>query len=223
MTGKRVRVRTARGRPIGSQRWLERQLNDPYVEQAKRAGYRSRAAFKLEQIDDKHRLLRRGARVLDLGAAPGGWAQVAAARGCRVAAFDLMEIAPIAGVTILTGDLFDPATPGRLLDVLGGHADVLLSDIAAPATGQRAVDRLRAEAVAEAVVDLAPTLLASGGHMLIKLVRGAEQGVMAALKQDFATARLVRPAATRKESSEIYLLGLGYRAQSSAGTSAGDD
>lgn len=222
MTGKRVRVQTARGRPMGSRRWLERQLNDPFVEQAKRVGYRSRAAFKLEQIDDKHHLLRRGARVLDLGAAPGGWAQVAAGRGCRVAAFDLVEIAPITGVTILKGDLFDPATPGRLRDAVGGHAGVLLSDIASPATGQRAVDRLRAEAVAEAVVDLAPTLLAPGGHTLIKLVRGAEQALMAALKQEFATARLVRPAATRKESSEIYLLGLGYRPRSSAGTSAED-
>jgi len=222
MTGKRVRVRTARGRPIGSQRWLERQLNDPYVEQAKRAGYRSRAAFKLEQIDDKHRLLRRGARVLDLGAAPGGWAQVAAARGCRVGAFDLLEMAAIEGVTIIAGDLFDPATPARLRAAIGGRADVLLSDIAAPATGQRAVDRLRAEAVAEAVLDLAPELLARGGHALLKLVRGAEQGVMAASKRDFATARLVRPAATRKESSEIYLLGLDYRASLSAGTSAED-
>lgn len=218
----RVRVRTARGRAIGSTRWLERQLNDPYVQRAKQAGYRSRSAFKLEEIDAKHHLLKRGARVLDLGAAPGGWAQVAAARDCRVVAFDLLEVAPIAGVTVLQGDLFDPATPARLREALGGRADVVLSDIAAAATGQRAVDRLRAEAVAEAVLDLAAQLLAPGGATLIKLVRGAEQGVMAALKRDFAKARLVRPDATRKESSEIYLIGLGRRAALSDGPSAGD-
>lgn len=207
----RVRVRTARGRSGSSTRWLERQLNDPYVQRAKKAGYRSRSAFKLEEIDAKHHLLRRGARVVDLGAAPGGWAQVASARGCRVVALDLQQVEPISGVAILEGDLFDPETPARLREALAGEADVLLSDIAASATGQRAVDRLQAEAVAEAVLSLAPELLRAGGHILIKLVRGAEQGVMASLKQDFASAKLVRPPATRKESSEIYLLGQGYR------------
>lgn len=214
MSGDRaskVRVRTARGRRSSSTRWLERQLNDPYVQRAKKAGYRSRSAFKLEEIDARHRLLRRGARVIDLGAAPGGWSQVAVARGCRVVALDILEIEPIAGATVLKGDLFDPEIPVRLGQALGGRADLLLSDIAASATGQRAVDRLRAEAVGEAVLSLVPDLLANDGHVLIKMVRGAEQGVMALLKRDFKTAKLVRPPATRKDSSEIYLLGLGYR------------
>lgn len=215
MTGQRstkVRVRTARGRRPSSTRWLERQLNDPYVQRAKQAGYRSRSAFKLDEIDREHHLLRKDARVLDLGAAPGGWAQLAVARGCHVVALDLLEIEPIAGVNILQGDLFDPEIQTQLYEALGGRADIVLSDIAASATGQKAVDRLRAEAVAEAVLDLAQHLLTPDGAMLIKVIRGAEQNGMTILKRQFARARLIRPAATRKESSEIYLLGLGYRA-----------
>jgi 23S rRNA (uridine2552-2'-O)-methyltransferase len=208
---ERVRLRSARGRRVSSTRWLTRQLNDPYVQRARREGFRSRAAYKLLEIDDKFGLFKRGRRVVDLGSAPGGWVQVAAKRGCRVVGLDLLEIKPIEGAALLQGDLFDPATPARLREALGAPAEVLLSDVAASATGQRAVDRLRAEALGEAVLDLAPELLAPGGSVLVKLVRGAEDGIAASARRAFARVRLVRPEASRRDSSEIYLLGLGYR------------
>ena len=216
MSGDRaigVRLRTAKGRRSGSTRWLTRQLNDPYVQRARREGLRSRSAYKLIEIDDRYRLLRRGARVLDLGSAPGGWLQVAAQRGGRVVGLDLEEVAPLAGAVVLRGDLFDPAIPQRLLAALGGPADVILSDVAASSTGQRAVDRLRAEAVGEAVLDLVPELLAKGGSLLVKLVRGAENAIAERARPAFSRVRLVRPPATRRESSEIYLLAQGYRGQ----------
>jgi 23S rRNA (uridine2552-2'-O)-methyltransferase len=215
---ERVRLRSARGRRVSSTRWLTRQLNDPYVQRARREGYRSRAAYKLLDIDRKVGLLKRGRRVVDLGSAPGGWVQVAAERGCRVVGFDLLELKPVEGAALLQGDVFDPATPGRLKEALGGPAEVLLSDVAASATGQRAVDRLRAEALGEAVLDLAPDLLAPGGSVLIKLVRGAEDGIAANARRSFARVRLVRPEASRRESSEIYLLGLGYRGRPASET-----
>jgi 23S rRNA (uridine2552-2'-O)-methyltransferase len=220
---ERVRLRSGRGRRASSTRWLTRQLNDPYVQRARREGYRSRAAYKLLEIDERFGLLKRGRRVVDLGSAPGGWLQVAAERGCRVVGLDLLEIKPLEGAIVLQGDLLDPATPARLREALGGPAEVLLSDVAAAATGQRAVDRLRAEALGEAVLDLAPELLAPGGSALVKLVRGAEDGIAASARQSFARVRLVRPEASRRESSEIYLLGLGYRgrAPSAAGGEAG--
>jgi 23S rRNA (uridine2552-2'-O)-methyltransferase len=213
---ERVRLRSARGRRASSTRWLTRQLNDPYVQRARREGYRSRAAYKLLEIDGRFGLLKRGRRVVDLGSAPGGWLQVAAERGCRVVGLDLLEIEPLEGAVVLQGDLFDPATPARLREALGGPAEVLLSDVAAAATGQRAVDRLRAEALGEAVLDLAPQLLAQGGSALVKLVRGAEDGIAASAGRSFARTRLIRPEASRRESSEIYLLGLGYRSQPAA-------
>jgi len=212
----KVRLRTARRRRAGSARWLARQLNDPYVHQAKHEGYRSRAAYKLLEIDHKYRLLRPGLRVIDLGSAPGGWLQVAAGRGCRVVGLDLEPIAPIDGAVALEGDVFDPASAARLKETLGATAQLVLSDLAARATGQRAVDRLRAEALGEAVLALVPELLAPGGHALIKLVKGAEADVVAEARRSFAKVKLVRPDATRRESSEIYLLGLGYRGRSPA-------
>jgi 23S rRNA (uridine2552-2'-O)-methyltransferase len=208
---ERVRLRSARGRGVSSTRWLTRQLNDPYVQRARREGYRSRAAYKLLEIDRRFGLLKRGGRVVDLGSAPGGWVQVAARRGCRVVGLDVLEMQPVEGAALLEGDIFDPATPARLREALGGPAELLLSDVAASATGQRAVDRLRAEAIGEAVLDLAPELLAPGGSVLVKLVRGAEDGIAASARRAFARVRLVRPEASRRESSEIYLLGLGYR------------
>lgn len=213
MTGRaeKVRLHSARRRRAGSTRWLTRQLNDPYVQQARREGYRSRAAYKLLEIDRKFRLLRPGLRVLDLGSAPGGWAQVAAERKCRVVGLDLLEVPPIEGARVLRGDVFDPETPGWLRSALGGRADLLLSDLAASTTGQRAVDRLRAEALGEAVMDLMPDLLAPGGNALVKLVKGAESDVAARARRAFARMRLVRPEATRRDSSEIYLVGLDYR------------
>lgn len=213
----RVRLRSARRRRPGSTRWLSRQLNDPYVQRARSEGYRSRSAYKLRELDQRFKLLTPGRQVVDLGSAPGGWVQVATERGCRVVGLDLQEVEPIEGAVLLQGDVFDASTPGRLKEALGGAADVLLSDLAASATGQRAVDRLRAEALGEAVLDLVPDLVAPGGRALIKLVRGAEQGVAATARRVFAKIRLVRPEASRQESSEIYLLGLGYRGERSSG------
>jgi 23S rRNA (uridine2552-2'-O)-methyltransferase len=206
----RVRVR-GKGRRAGSTRWLERHLNDPYVQGARQAGYRARAAYKLLEIDQRFGLLKPGRTVLDLGSAPGSWAQVAAARGCRVIGLDLAEVAPIAGATMLQGDVFDPATPAALRTAAGGPAAVVLSDMAASSTGQRAVDRLRAEALGEAVLALLPEVLAQGGSAVIKLVRGAESGVIAEAKRQFERVQLVRPEATRRGSTEVYLVALGYR------------
>lgn len=203
---KKTRVRASPQRSAGSSRWLLRQLNDAYVQRAKKEGYRSRAAYKLLEVDERHRLLKPGQRVLDLGSAPGGWAQVAAARGCKVVGIDLLPIEPIPDVILVQADIEDEATPARLLDALGGPADLLLSDLAPSATGQRAVDRLRSEAMGELVLYLAPSLLKAGGHLLLKLLRGADAVLTAAARQSFKSVRLVRPDATRKESSEMYLL-----------------
>jgi 23S rRNA (uridine2552-2'-O)-methyltransferase len=208
--GTRVRVR-GKGRRAGSTRWLDRHLNDPYVQSAQHAGYRSRAAYKLLEIDRRFGLLRHGRTVLDLGCAPGSWTQVATARGCRVIGLDLTEVAPVDGAVLLQGDVFDPATPARVRAAAGGPVAVVLSDMAAASTGQRAVDRLRAEALGEAVLALLPELLEPGGNAVIKLVRGAESGVTAAAKRAFARVQLVRPEATHRGSSEIYLVALGYR------------
>jgi 23S rRNA (uridine2552-2'-O)-methyltransferase len=206
----RVRIK-GKGRRAGSTRWLDRHLNDPYVRDARQAGYRARAAYKLLEIDRRFGLLKPGRAVIDLGSAPGSWAQVAAARGCRVIGLDLVEVPPIAGVTMLQGDVFDPETTTRLRAAAGGPAAVVLSDMAAPSTGQRAVDRLRAEAIGEAVLALLPDLLAPGGSTLIKLVRGADTGVAAEARRRFERAQLVRPEATHRGSSEIYLVALGFR------------
>lgn len=202
----RVRVKTAKQRSAASSRWLERQLNDPYVQAAKRQGYRSRAAFKLAEMDQRFGLLKPGRKVIDLGSAPGGWVQVALAKGCRVVGIDLLEIPPIEGVPLLIGDIFEDAAVEQLLAALPGPADVLLSDLAPSATGRRMVDRLRTEALAEAVLALAPRLLVPGGHAVIKLLRGIEAGMVASAKQQFARTKLMRPEATRRDSSEIYLV-----------------
>jgi 23S rRNA (uridine2552-2'-O)-methyltransferase len=211
----RVRVR-AKGRRAGSTRWLDRHLNDPYVQGARAEGYRARAAYKLLEIDRCFGLLEAGSAVVDLGSAPGSWAQVATARGCRVIGLDLAAVAPLPGATMLVGDVFDPGTPARLRAAIGGRARVVLSDMAAAATGQRAVDRLRAEAIGEAVLALLPDLLAPGGSAVIKLLRGAESRVIAAAKRAFARVQLVRPEATHHGSSEIYLVALGYCAGAGA-------
>lgn len=207
----KVRVRPTNQRSTGSTRWLQRQLNDPYVQRAKKEGYRSRAAYKLIEVDQKHHLLKPGRRVLDLGSAPGGWVQVALERGCNVVGVDLLAIPPIDGATLLQADIEDQETPGLALDALGGPADLLLSDLAPSATGQRAVDRLRSEAMGELVLALAPDLLKPGGHLLMKLLRGADAVLSAAARQAFKTVKLVRPDATRRESSEIFLLALEHR------------
>jgi 23S rRNA (uridine2552-2'-O)-methyltransferase len=208
----KVRLRSGKGRRAGSTRWLERHVNDRFVQSAREQGYRSRAAYKLLEIDRKFGLLRPGRRILDLGSAPGGWVQVAVARGCRVVGVDLQEVEPIAGASLLQGDIFDPATTARLRDLAGGPVELVLSDLAAPATGQRTVDRLRAEALAEEVLALLPHVLAQGGSAVLKLLRGAEAAVVAAARQRFARVKLTRTAATRPGSSEAYLIATGYRA-----------
>lgn len=207
------RLRSARGRSTGSQRWLARQLADPYVHRARAEGWRSRSAFKLLEIDDRHRLLRKNMRVIDLGCAPGGWSQVAAARGARVVGLDLLPVDPVEGVTFVEGDFLDEAVQARVLAELGGPADLVLSDMAASSTGQRAVDRLRAEGLAEAVLAFADRALRPRGALLLKLVKGAEARVLAAARRAFVRARLLRPPATRKESSEVYLHAEDFRGQ----------
>ena len=206
------RVKTARSRSNASTRWLQRQLNDPYVHRARAEGYRARSAFKLLEIDAKHGLLAKGRRVCDLGAAPGSWSQVCARHGLEVVGLDLLPIDAVAGCTFLEGDFRDEMVQDRLQAALGGPVDLVLSDMAADATGQRLVDRLRAEELAEAVLAFTDAVLAPGGDALVKLVRGAEPVARAAALERFAQALLVRPPATRKESSEIFLLARRRRA-----------
>ena len=213
----KVRLRT-KGRSVSSKRWLERQLNDPYVARAKTEGLRSRAAFKLAEIDDRHHLLKSGRGVVDLGAAPGGWSQVAARRvGAdegrgRVVAIDLLPMEPIAGVAFVQLDFLDPAAPERLRDMLGGPADVVLSDMAANATGHRRTDHLKIMALAEAAAEFARAVLKPGGAFLAKVLQGGtEATLLADLKRDFATVRHVKPAASRTDSAELYVLATGFR------------
>jgi len=214
----KVRVKTARKRSPASARWLERQLNDPYVAQARREGFRSRAAFKLIEIDDKHKLLKPGQRIVDLGAAPGGWSQVAAARTQaregrgRVIAIDLLEMDPIEGVDFRRMDFHDPQAPGHLREWLGGPADGVLSDMAANATGHRKTDQLRIMGLVELAADFASEVLAPGGFLVAKVLQGGAEGeVLARLKREFATVRHVKPKASRADSAELYLLATGFR------------
>jgi 23S rRNA (uridine2552-2'-O)-methyltransferase len=217
--GLRVRVRTARKRSVSSARWLERQLNDPYVARAKREGYRSRSAYKLIEIDDRHRLLKRGARVIDLGAAPGGWLQVAVARtgsspsAPLVVGIDLLEIDPVPGAILLRKDFLDDDAPAALLAALGGSPpDLVLSDMAADTTGHRRTDHLRTEHLAEAAAAFASEVLAPGGAFLTKVFQGGTEGdLLARLKRDFASVHHVKPKASRAESVELYLLAKGFR------------
>jgi 23S rRNA (uridine2552-2'-O)-methyltransferase len=211
----RVRVKSAKARKLSSQRWLERQLNDPYVRAAKQDGYRSRAAYKLLELDTKFRLLKKGARVLDLGAAPGGWSQVAAKRvgdGGKVVAADILEIAPLGDVTVLQCDLLDPDTPARLKAALGGAADLVLTDMAAPTTGHRATDHLRTVALFEAALDVAEDVLKPGGAFLGKVFQGGASGeLLARVKTLFRDVKHVKPPASRAESVELYLVATGFR------------
>jgi len=214
-----VKLRTAKGRKIASTRWLQRQLNDPYVEEAKRRGYRSRAAFKLIEMDDKYPVLRPGMIVLDLGAAPGGWSQIAAERvgaaGGRgqVLAVDLAAIEKLPGVEVLTLDVSGEAAVAAIRAGLrGGHADVVLADMASPATGHRATDHLRVVALVEAALDLAEVVLKPGGTFLAKVFQGGAGGdLVARLKRSFAKVQHVKPKASRPESPEVYVLATGFR------------
>jgi 23S rRNA (uridine2552-2'-O)-methyltransferase len=210
----KVRVKDKR-KTQSSRKWLERQLNDPYVARAKREGYRSRAAFKLIEIDDKHRLFRPGARVADLGAAPGGWSQVAAKRvgaNGHVVGIDILEMDELPGVEFAKIDFLDPEAPDRLKAVLGGPADVVLSDMAANATGHRQTDHLKIMALVEAAAQFAGEVLKPGGSFLSKVIQGGTEGaLLAGLKRDFATVKHVKPAASRSDSAELYVLATGFR------------
>jgi 23S rRNA (uridine2552-2'-O)-methyltransferase len=216
----KTRVKMTRKRTPGSARWLERQLNDPYVAQARREGYRSRAAYKLIELDDKHKLLNPGERIIDLGAAPGGWSQVAAARvgpregRGRVIAIDLLEMDPIEGVEFRQMDFHDPEASGQLREWLGGLADGVLSDMAANATGHRKTDQLRIIGLVELAADFASEVLAPGGFFLAKVLQGGAEGeLLARLKREFASVRHVKPKASRADSAELYLLATGFRGQ----------
>jgi len=220
----KVRVKTGKGRKLSSKLWLERQLNDPYVARAKREGMRSRAAYKLMEIDDKARFLKKGARVLDLGAAPGGWAQVAAKRvhapeQGRVVGIDLLDIDPLPGVEFTQLDFLDSAAPDKLKAMLGGPADVVLSDMAANATGHRRTDHIKIVALVEAAAEFAREVLAPGGVFLAKVIQGGTEGILLAdLKRDFTTVKHVKPLASRADSAELYLLATGFRGQGISGT-----
>ena len=213
-----VRVRSARRRKPSSTEWLNRQLNDPYVAEAHRLGYRSRAAFKLIQLDDRFHLLRPGMRVVDLGCAPGGWTQIAVARvragngRGAVVGIDLLPTDPVPGAALLQGDFRDPVAADRLRAALGGPADLVLSDMAAPATGHVATDHLRIIALTEDALAFAQTVLRPGGAFVAKVFQGGATGdLLAALKRAFATVRHAKPAASRAESAETYVVATGFR------------
>src|SRR5512143_1188077 len=210
-----ARLKSEKRRTSSSRAWLERQISDPYVARAKREGFRSRAAFKLAEIDDKFHLLKKGARVVDLGAAPGGWSEIAARRigaDGEVVALDILDMKPIAVVEFINLDFLDAAAPDRLKAVLGGEADVVLSDMAANTTGHRQTDHLRIMALAEAAAHFAREVLAPGGSFLCKVLQGGtEASLLADLKRSFASVKHVKPPASRTDSAELYLLARGFR------------
>jgi 23S rRNA (uridine2552-2'-O)-methyltransferase len=215
--GLTERVKTAGKRSVSSTRWLERQLNDPYVAEAKKRGYRSRAAFKLLQMDERFHFLKPGARVVDLGAAPGGWTQVAAEQVLkhgkgRIVGIDILEMEPVPGATILHLDFMTDEAPDKLKTLLQGEADVVLSDMAASATGHQQTDHLKIMALAETAYQFASEVLAPGGTFIAKVLQGGATGdLLKRLKRDFAEVRHVKPPASRKDSAEIYVVALGFR------------
>ena len=222
----RVRVKTAKGRRLSSTRWLERQLNDPYVQAAKRDGYRGRAAYKLSEIDDKYRFLVPGVRVVDLGCAPGGWCQVAVARvnalgekkgkaQGAVLGVDIQEVEPIPGANLMQLDFLDEGADRAVEARLAGEADVVLSDMAAPATGHRQTDHLKIMALAEAAAYFAFDVLSEGGTFVAKVLQGGTEGeLLTLLKQRFAKVLHVKPPASRADSAEMYVVATGFRPKS---------
>lgn len=214
----RTKIKKKSGLKESSRRWLERHMNDPYVQRSKAEGYRSRAAYKLIEIDDKYKLLKPGMRIIDLGAAPGGWCQVAAARvkssadAPSVVGIDYLEMDAVPGASILQMDFLDDDAPARLVEALGGEPDVVLSDMAAPTTGHRRTDHLRTMHLCEVAADFAMSVLRPGGHFLAKTFQGGtETGLLDALKKNFRTVHHVKPQASRAESVELYLLARDFR------------
>ena len=210
-----VRVKTAKSRDLASTLWLERQLNDPYVSEAKRLGYRSRAAFKLAQLDEKFHILGKGKRVVDLGCAPGGWCQIAVERvgpTGKVVGIDYLEMPAVEGATHIMLDFLDESAPDRLKELLDGPADVVLSDMAAPTTGHRPTDHLRTMGLLEAALDMAEEVLKPGGTFVGKVFQGGATGeLLARIKRLFADVKHVKPPASRAESVELYLVATGFR------------
>lgn len=213
--GLGVRVKTARGRKSSSTRWLKRQLNDPYVRQAQAAGYRSRAAFKLIDLDDKYHVLKKGSRVIDLGAAPGGWTQIAVDRvGAKgeVVAVDIREWEEVAGATCMTFDFMDPDAPERLKEALGGPVDVVLSDMAAPAMGHSQTDHIRIVALMEAAWAFAEEVLAPGGAFICKVFQGGtEAQLLKTMRARCTKVAHAKPPSSRKESAEMYVVAMGFK------------
>jgi 23S rRNA (uridine2552-2'-O)-methyltransferase len=210
-----VHVKTAKKREYGSTLWLKRQLNDPYVRQAKAEGWRSRAAFKLLELDEKYKLLKPGARIVDLGCAPGGWLQVAAkttGKNATIVGIDYLNVPAVAGAEILEMDFLDDGAPERLKSMLGGKADLVLSDMAAPTTGHRSTDHLRIVALAEAALDFAEDVLAPGGAFVSKVFAGGAEGeLLKRLKQNFETVKHAKPKSSRSDSAEKYVVATGFR------------
>lgn len=210
-----TRVKSAKGRKLSSTKWLQRQLNDPYVQQAQKLGLRSRAAFKLSELDDRFKFLKTGANIIDLGAAPGGWVQVALERcGPKgyVIGIDLLEIEPLAGAELIQGDFLDDDAPDRLRAMMDGDADVVLSDMAASSTGHRATDHLRIMSLLEVAIDFAKDVLKPGGVFVGKVLQGGtENELLALLKRDFKTVKHAKPPASRSDSAEVYVIATGFR------------
>jgi 23S rRNA (uridine2552-2'-O)-methyltransferase len=220
------RVKTAKGRKIGSTRWLERQLNDPYVKRAKAEGFRSRAAYKLIELDERFGLLKGVKRVIDLGVAPGGWAQVVrkTSPGAAVVGIDFLPTDPLDGVILIQMDFTDEAAPAHLRDALGGPADLVLSDMAANTVGHPQTDHLRTMALVEAGLDFATDVLRPGGAYVAKvLAGGADNALVAALKKNFTTVKHAKPPASRKESSEWYVVAQGFKGSIAAAPPATDE
>jgi 23S rRNA (uridine2552-2'-O)-methyltransferase len=215
--GKPARLKTAKQRTPSQQAWLERQINDPFAARARAHGYRSRAAFKLAEIDDKLHVLKPGARVIDLGMAPGGWTQLAIERGVRdIAGVDLLPVDPLPPAHILQMDFTDPACGPKLMELLGGAPDVVLSDMAPNTVGHRQTDHLRIMGLIEAAADFAVSVLKPGGTFVAKAFQGGDTAnLIAALKRDFAEVRNVKPKASRAESSEVYIVAAGFKGRSS--------
>ena len=215
----KVRVKTAKGRKIGSTLWLERQLNDPYVARARTEGLRSRAAYKIKELDERYGLFKKGQRIVDLGAAPGGWSLVAAPivgsteANPLIVGIDYIDMDPIPGVILLRKDFNDEDAPQALIDALGGHrADIVMSDMAAPTTGHRPTDHLRIIALVELAADFAIRVLAPGGTFVAKVFQGGtEHELLHLLKQHFATTIHAKPKASRQDSAETYLIARGFK------------
>lgn len=207
------KIKTAKGRKISSTRWIERQLNDPYVAKAQKEGYRSRAAYKLREMDERYKILKSGMAVIDLGAAPGGWCQIALEKRCSpIVAIDLLPFDAMDGVTFFQQDFMEDDAPDKLKQALGGRADVVLSDMAHNTTGHKGTDHLKIMALVEAAYDFATGILKQNGSFLAKTFQGgAESELLARIKRDFKTVRHVKPPASRADSSERYLLAMGYR------------